>query len=339
MRQKLTLGLLFRILMDTVKEWQADDAPRHGAALAFYSVLSLGPLLLIVISLAGLFLGHEAAAGLVANQISGMVGQTGAQTIQEVIAHSRNEHSSLTATAVGIGALIISVSGFFAQLQGALNEIFNVAKVRATPMQFLLKRVLSFSMIVCICLLLLLSLAISSVLAAITSAFQGTAPALVLSAGNVLISILISTLLFAVTFKVLPDVRFGWSNVWIGAIITALLFTAGKSVIGIYLGQSALSSTYGAAGSLIVLLVWIYYSTQIIFFGAEFTQVYGKAMGEQFEPEIAQVTYPRRRGLAAAANPSKAPLEAMLGLTLIATAVFFEKRDGSRRPRDFQDPK
>ncbi|WP_303831606.1 YihY/virulence factor BrkB family protein [Asticcacaulis taihuensis] len=330
MQQKLTIGLLTQILKDAVKDWQADDAPRHGAALAFYSVLSLGPLLLIVISFAGLILGQEAASGIVVNQIGGMVGRSGAQTIQDVIAHSRNQHSSLIATVIGFGALLVSVSGFFAQLQGALNEIFNVPKTHTPPLQFLLKRLLSFSMIVCICLLLLLSLAISSFLAGITGAFQGTAPALVLSAGNVVISILVSTILFAVTFKVLPDVRFRWNNVWIGALITALLFTGGKSLIGIYLGHSALSSTYGAAGSLIVLLVWIYYSTQIIFFGAEVTQAYGRAMGETFQPEG-----PERPGVSrhirGDGTALKRPLlELALGLGLAVTVAVLTKRSDAR---------
>ncbi|MGN6210422.1 YihY/virulence factor BrkB family protein [Asticcacaulis sp.] len=279
----LKLGTLVDIIRKTVKDWQDDDAPRYGAALAFYSVLSLGPLLLVVISLAGLVLGQEAASGLVLREMRGMVGDTGALAIQDVIRNTQNDEKSLIATLVGTSALLLSVSGFFAQLQGALNHIFNVPKAKTSLISFVMKRVLSFSMIICICLLLLLSLAVSSVLSAVTEPWQGTAPVMIVTSVNFVLSVLVATVLFALTFKILPDVKFAWRNVWMGAFITGILFTVGKSLIGIYLGHSSLGSTYGAAGSLIVLLVWIYYSTQIIFFGAEFTQVYGRHNGETFE--------------------------------------------------------
>ena len=271
-----------QIARRTFSDWNADEAPRLGAALAFYSIMSMGPLLLIVISVAGMVVGHDAASGAILAQMRALVGEEGAQLISDVLTHSQDQGKNIVATVIGVVTLLVSVSGFFAQLQGALNIIFNAPKVTTTVWQFVLQRVLSFGMVVGICLLLLVSLAVSAGLSAITAHFQDSAPVMVVGVVSFLFSLLITTLLFTLTFKVLPDVSIGWRIVWPGALMTALLFTIGKSLIGLYLGQSALSSTYGAAGSLIVLLVWVYYSTQIIFFGAEFTQVWAEAKGRAF---------------------------------------------------------
>ena len=262
------------LLRQTFQEWNDDDVPRLGAALAFYSMLSIGPLLLIIISVAGLVFGHDRSSAFLINELRTLLGADGAGAIEDILRHSQNQAKSLLATAIGIVTLIISATGFFGQLQAALNIIWNVPKEKASIFDFMKKRILSFGMIAGICLLLLFSLVISAGLSAFTGTFSNYTPAIVAQIASVLVSFAVTTLLFAMVFKFLPDVHIQWADVWIGAIMTALLFTVGKSLIGLYIGRSTFSSTYGAAGSMIILLIWIYYSAQIVFFGAEFTQVY-----------------------------------------------------------------
>ena len=270
-----------RLARDTWREWNDDQAARLGAALAFYAILSIGPLLLIVVSVAGLTFGSGHARTYLMQQMQHLVGTDGARAIGDMLANASGQRKSLAATAVGVVTLLISASGFFAQLQAAMNAVWNVPKEQSNLMGFVNKRLLSFGMILGICLLLLFSLVISAGIAAVTAMF-GSLPALALDAGNMVISFLITTVLFGLTFKVLPDVDIRWRDVWVGAAFTALLFSIGKYLIGLYLGRSALSSTYGAAGSLIVLLVWIYYSSQVFLLGAEFTQVWARFRGDAF---------------------------------------------------------
>ncbi|MBW8882576.1 MAG: YihY/virulence factor BrkB family protein [Asticcacaulis sp.] len=280
---RLTLSSLLGLFRTTFTEWNDDEAPRHGAALAFYAILSLGPLLLIAVSLAGLAFGHDQATRGLLTQLGSLVGQPGSAAISDILTHSQSEKKSTLAAAIGIATLLVSATGFFAQLQMALNDIWNVPKEKTGWLDFVKKRLLSFGMILGICLLLLFSLLISAALAAITDIFGASMTALTSQVVNVALSLLVSALLFAVTFKVLPDTEVRWREAWVGGAVTAVLFAVGKSLIGLYLGRSAFSSTYGAAGSLIVLLVWIYYSAQIYFFGAEFAQVYGRR-GATTEP-------------------------------------------------------
>jgi len=274
-------NLVARLARDTWREWNDDQAARLGAALAFYAILSIGPLLLIVVAVAGLAFGNGHARGYLLEQMQHLVGGDGARAIGDILANSSNKGKSLTATIIGLVTLVVSASGFFGQLQAAMNAAWNVPKEQTNFMDFVSKRLLSFGMILGICLLLLFSLVISAGIAAVTAMF-GALPALALDAGNAVISFGVTTVLFAVIFKVLPDVDVRWRDVWVGAAFTALLFSIGKYLIGLYLGRSALSSTYGAAGSLIVLLLWIYYSSQVFLFGAEFTQVWSRLMGDAF---------------------------------------------------------
>ena len=281
-RRPLTPAALWFITRETMSEWNEDKVPRLGAALAFYSMLSIGPLLLIVISMAGLAFGRDAVSGYIFNEIRGLVGDVGAQAIQTIIANSRNQSTGMLATAIGIATLIVSATGFFAQMQDALNTIWNVeGGPNGDWWSFIRKRFLSFTMIVAIGFLLLVALVVSAALSAVSGYISGFLPRLLMHGVNLLASFAVVTLLFAMIFKVLPDVHIKWRDVWIGSGLTALLFSFGKLLIGIYLGRSAFTSTYGAAGSLIVVLVWVYYSTQIFFIGAEFTQVYARYMGEQ----------------------------------------------------------
>ena len=266
---------------ETWREWNDHQAARLGAALAFYAILSIGPLLLIVVSVAGLTFDNDHARSYLLTQMQHLVGTDGARAVGDILTHASSPHKSLIATAVGVATVLVSASGFFAQLQGAMNTVWNVPREKANLAGFVSKRLMPFGMILGMCLLLLFSLVISAGIAAAT-AMVGDLPTLALDIGNSVISILITAILFAMIFKVLPDVDILWRDVWVGAAFTALLFSIGKYLIGLYLGRSALSSTYGAAGSLIVLLVWIYYSSQVFLLGAEFTQVWARYMGATF---------------------------------------------------------
>jgi len=304
----------------TFQAWNDDEAPKLGAALAFYSMLSIGPLLLIATSVAGLVMSHDAAGRYIIEQMRGLVGNDGARTFETVLAHAQDRHQGMIATAIGVVTLLVSAAGFFGQLQAALNTIFQVPKEKTTVGDFIKKRLLSFGMVIGICLLLLSSLVVSAALAGLSGLFEKSVSTVLLQAANLIVSIAVSTLLFGVAFKVLPDVRMGWRDVWIGAVMTAILFAVGKSLIGLYLGRSTFASTYGAAGSLIVLLVWVYYSAQIIFFGAAFTQVHAEASGKTFPLKAGVSPQPPDRSDAPPAQAPAAPRPGLvtLGVWLIA---------------------
>lgn len=267
------------ILKETIKEWQKDKAPRLGAALAFYTVLSIGPLLLIVIAIAGLAYGEEAVGGHLVAQIEGLVGYEGARAIQSVIANSSGKEEGITATLIGFATLLFGATGVFLHLQDALNTIWNVKPSPKSGWKSLvIGRLISFAMVLCIGFLLLVSLVISAGIAAMENFFGAYSADFLplVQLVNSAISFGVVTLLFALIYKILPDTEIRWRDVWFGAAVTALLFTIGKYGIGLYLGKSSVGSAYGAAGSLIVVLVWVYYSAQILFFGAELTQVYAR---------------------------------------------------------------
>ena len=272
------------LLKDTYSEWRADNASRLGAALAFYSLFSMAPLLIIVISIAGLVFGRDAAQGRVIEQLQGLVGAEAARSIETIIGTARAPAASVLTAAAGIVALLLGASGAFGELQAALNVIWNAPPRPAQAIPQLIKdRFLSFTMVLGTGFLLLVSLVISAALAALNDSLarlMEISPS-ALQAVHVVISFAITALLFAMIFKQLPDVRIAWADVWIGAAVTALFFTVGRFLIGLYLGRSSLASTYGAAGSVVILLLWVYYSAQILFFGAEFTQVYANRYGSR----------------------------------------------------------
>lgn len=282
---KINLRLLRIILAQAIKDWQEDRAANMAAALAFYSALSLGPLLLIVIAIAGLVFGNEAASGHIYAEISGLVGAKGAEAIQTVIANSRSKESGWLATLIGAGVLFFAATAVFAQLQDSLNIIWKVKAPSSGILGAIKTRFLSFAMIVCIGFLLLISLIISAVLSAFGEYVGGRLPEIMMQLVHLVVSFAVTTLLFALIYKVLPDINLRWKNVWVGAVMTALLFSIGKLLIGLYIGHSAFGSTYGAAGSLMVVLMWIYYSALILFFGAEVTQVYTQYRGQQVTPK------------------------------------------------------
>ncbi len=279
-RPPLTGRALWSILKETLRECNDDKVPMLGAALAFYSMLSVGPLLLIVIALAGVAFGHDMVSGYIMAEIRRLVGPAGAIAVQIVVGSTPSLKGSIIFTLVGILTLTISSTGFFAQLQDALNAIWNVeGKPHGDVKGFVKKRLMSFAMIIGVGFLLLLALIISAALSALGTLFGGIFTALVLHVLNIIATFAVVTVLFGMIFNILPDVSVKWRDVWVGAGMTAVLFTIGKFLIGLYLGRSVLGSTYGAAGSVIVFMVWIYYSAQIFLLGAEFTQVYARYMG------------------------------------------------------------
>jgi membrane protein len=290
-----------KLLKDTITEWNEDNVPLLAAALAYYTVFSLAPLLVIAIAIAGAFFGEEAARQEIAGQIQGMVGKDGAEAIQTMIQNAHRPDSGGTvATVLGVMTLLLGASGVFGQLQTALNTIWEVKPKPGQGIKgFLQSRFLSFAMVLVIGFLLLVSLILSAVLAGVSRFFGNVIPgfAAVGETLNFVISFGVTTFLFAAIYKFLPDVKVPWKNLWIGAAATALLFTIGKFLIGLYLGNSGISSTYGAAGSLVVILVWIFYSAQILLIGAEFTQVYSKYKGVPIAPSKHAVRIPKDQGL------------------------------------------
>ncbi|HXG02166.1 MAG TPA: YihY/virulence factor BrkB family protein, partial [Candidatus Binatia bacterium] len=268
----------WQLLSETFNEWSEDRAPRLGAALAYYALFSLAPVLVIAIGLAGLVFDRRTVERHVLDQVTGLVGAQGAEAVRAMLESAiADPAGGLVAVAVGLVALVLGATGAFAELQDALNTIWNV---KARPAGGLLgmvrARALSFAMVLVIAFLLLVALVVSAALAALGPLLGAVVPPGVLHAVNTVVSLAVITGLFAMIFKVLPDAEVAWRDVWLGAALTALLFVVGKEAIGLYLGKAGVASGYGAAGSLVVVLVWVYYAAQILFFGAELTQVYAR---------------------------------------------------------------
>jgi membrane protein len=285
------------ILKQTFWEWLEDQAPTLGAALAYYTVFSLAPLLIIAISIAGLVLGKEAAQGQIFQELRGLLGTESGKAVQDIVqSTSADPSTSLLASVVGFVTLLFGASGVFGQLQTSLNAIWGVQPKPGRGLFGIVRdRFLSFGFILAIGFLLLVSLVLTAAIAFFGQQFGSMIPgmeALVQSLNSIL-SVAVITLLFAMLFKFLPDARIAWHDVWIGAFITAALFTVGKFALGFYLGKSGVASSYGAAGSLIVLLLWVYYSSQIVFFGAELTQVYANRFGSHVAPSSNAVAVPK----------------------------------------------
>jgi len=286
----------WQLAKQTAADWLEDDASRLAASLAFYTLLSLAPLVIIAVAVAGLLLGPEAARGQIAGELGSVVGKSAAQGIQSVVADAKSTASGTLGTIVGAATLFIGASGVFGELKYALNSIW---EVRAKPGRGLLgeikDRFLSFTMVLGVAFLLLVSLLLSALLSAlghlIASAWLGGEP--LWQVANFSFSLAMVTGLFALIFKYVPDVEIRWGDVWLGAAVTALLFTIGKSLLGVYLGKAAVGSSYGAAGSLVVLVVWVYYSAQILFLGAEFTQVQARFRGHAIRPSQRGVAFRR----------------------------------------------
>jgi membrane protein len=284
----------------TISEFLEDECPRMAAALSYYTIFSIPPLLILILLLLGTFFDPQDVQGAIEGQIQSLMGPEGAETIRTVLTHAQEPDVRAPVAAIlGLGALIFGATGAFGELQAALNRAWGV---QPDPEQgglksFLTKRVFSFGMILGVAFLLLVSLVLSAVLASLGEALAGMVPGLsgiVLQVLNFAISFGVIALLFATMFKVLPDAVIAWRDVWIGAIFTAFLFVVGKFLIGLYLGQSDPGQAYGAAGSLVLMLVWVYYSAMILLLGAEFTQVWAESRGGGISPEEGAVRVERQ---------------------------------------------
>ncbi|NJN09179.1 MAG: YihY/virulence factor BrkB family protein [Richelia sp. RM2_1_2] len=284
----MSLKQIWRLLKETFKEWNDDKASRLAAALSYYTIFSLAPLLIIAIAIAGAVFGDEAASGEIVRQIQGLVGRDGAEVIQTALQNAQKPDTRNIASIISIAILLFGASNVFAQIQDALNTIWEVQpKPGRNIWQTLRKRFLSFAMVGGVGFLLLVSLIVNTTLTAMVNYFSGLLPGFdfLWQIANFIISFAVITLLFALIYKVMPDAKIAWNDVWIGSAITSLLFVIGKYLLGLYLGNGSFGSAYGAAGSLIVLLAWINYAAQIIFFGAEFTQVYASKYGSHIVPD------------------------------------------------------
>ncbi len=275
------------LLTESFDEWSKHKAQRLGAALAFYTLLSLTPLLLVVVAIVGLVFGHDAAEHDIVQQVGMLVGPPGAKAIQAVLQGSRNTTHGIIATALGLATLLFAASGVLIELQDALNTIWEVptpsfsrvSKITA----FIKQRLFSFAIVLSIGFLLVVSLAVSAWISALGVLSASILPGeeVVLHLTNVLISFLVISGLFATIYKIMPNVRIEWRDVILGGAVTSFLFTIGKFVLGLYLGKASFASTYGAAASIVVLVLWVYYSGQIFFFGAEFTRSFATRYGSQ----------------------------------------------------------
>jgi len=284
----MTPPRLWDLLRKTLTEWQEDKAPRLAAALAYYTAFSLAPILVIAIAVVGVVFDRQAAREQVVRQINSLAGPQGAELVDSMLNAAQDMGENVLATVFGLLALIFGATGVFGQLQDALNTMWEVApKPQKGITGFIKKRFFSFTMVVGVGFLLLVSLAISAALSALSEWSVGLLPGLeaVMQGINFVVSLLVITLLFALVFKYVPDAEIAWWDVWLGAGVTALLFTIGKLLIGLYLGNTDVTEGFGAAGALVVILLWVYYSAQISFFGAEFTQVYANAYGSRVVPD------------------------------------------------------
>lgn len=283
---------LWALIRKSVSSWYADDAPSMGAALAFYTLFSIAPLLVIVIAIAGIAFSNNTAQGYILEELRGLMGEDGALAVQDLLKRAIDPGKSALAASAGVITSILGATTVFAELNSDLNRIWRVPaapKVVGGVRSFLYIRILSFGLILGIGFVLLVSLVLSAALAALGAwwgpFFGGWLVSLQVI--NFVVSFAIVTLVFAMIYKLLPRARIGWRDVWIGAAVTALLFTFGKLIIGQYLGKIGTSSAFGAAGSLMALLVWVYYSAQIFFLGAEFTWVYAYSHGSRAsEPKV-----------------------------------------------------
>jgi membrane protein len=283
----LTKTGVFSMLKEAFNDWMEDKALRLSAALAYYSIFSIAPLFVIAIGIAGLVLGEEAVRGQLGKTLSVYVGPVAAQGVEEMVKSAAKPGQGALATIVGFATLLVGAGGVFGQLKDALNSIWEVKSISgAGVMGFIRERLLSFGMVLVIGFLLLASLLATTAIASLSGFLQNrfALPPFVWSTVNFIVSFGLSTTLFALIYKVLPDAKIEWRSVWIGAAVTALLFELGKFGLSYYLGRESAESSFGAASSIVLLLLWVYYASCILFFGAEFTQVYARAEGHEIAP-------------------------------------------------------
>lgn len=279
---------ILSLLKDTFKAWQAARASRMAAALAYYSLFALAPLLIIALSITGLVFGEQAAEHRLANRIEGLAGAQAAEQIERLVENMDQSASGVWGTVLGVGAMLVGASNLFAQLQGALNRIWRVPPPAEGGLERLVRRrLLAFGMVLGTGGLLLLTLLVGTAVRWVTDSF---ALGGLLEWLNQLLSFLLTLAAFGLLFKLLPEAPVGWREAWLGALVTALLFAAGRWAISFYLGRAGVGSAYGAAGSLVVLLVWVYYSAQILLLGAEFTRLVGQRILNDETSEVSDAS-------------------------------------------------
>lgn len=284
---------IWSLLKETVEEWQRDKVSQMAAALAYYTLFSIAPLLVIAVAVAGAVFGQEAARGEVVAQIQGLLGKAGAEVVQTALANTQNPQSGngIVPFIISTLALIFGASGVFIQLQDSLNAVWNVEpSPQAGVKAVVRKRIFSFAMVITIGFILMVSLIVSTTLAALSTFTNQLFPALesLWRLVNIGISLGVFTLLFALIYKYLPDIHIAWKDVLVGAFFTSILFSIGKELLGFYLGNGSFGSAYGAAGSVVTILAWIYYAVQIMLFGAEFTQVYTRKYGSHRSRSVSE---------------------------------------------------
>lgn len=283
----MRLAEIWPTLKETAVDWNDDNAAHLAAALAYYTLLSVAPIVVLAIAIAGLVFGQEAARGQISSEIGTVVGAQAGEAIQAIAKSARSPTTGILSSIIGVVVLLFGASGVFGELQAALNTIWKVAPKPGRGVLGVVKdRFFSFTMVVGVGFLLLVSLLLSAALAAAGKFFGSALPGgeSLWFVINFAVSFGVVTALFALIFKIVPDAEIRWHDVWIGATATALLFTLGKMLLGFYLGRPGVTSSYGAAGSIVALVVWVYYSSQILFLGAEFTQVYARRCGSKIRP-------------------------------------------------------
>ncbi|HVK53504.1 MAG TPA: YihY/virulence factor BrkB family protein [Burkholderiales bacterium] len=289
MSMPLSLNRSWTLIKQSVNGWVDDGASSMGAALAYYTIFSLAPLLVIVIAIAGMVFGDEAARGALFRELAWLVGNNGAEAIEAMLKSSRDPDRAIFSVIIGAVTLFIGATTVFAELQTDLDRIWKSGELSPSGLWgFVRTRLLSFGMVLGIGFLLIVSLVMSAAVAGLAELLGGwfrDAEGL-LQGLNFAVSFVVVTALFALIYKILPNVKIAWSDVWIGAGVTSLLFAIGKFLIGLYIGKSAVSSSFGAAGALVVLIVWVYYSAQIFLLGAEFTYVYAHEHGSLTDSTI-----------------------------------------------------
>ena len=278
----------FKFNKEVIGEYLADNVIKYSASLAYYTTLSLAPMLVIIISVCGFLFGKEAMRGEVYNQINGMVGNDAAIEIQKIMQNIHLRGDTPFATIISLVILIIGATGIFGEMQDSLNKIWGLKTTsRKAWWKLIINRLLSFSLIICMGFVMMVSLILNAVVAAISGKLNkiihGVGDTMILVMDN-LLSVLVTLLLFATIFKILPDAKIKWKDVFIGALITAILFTLGKLGIGYYLSKSNLATVFGAAGSVIIVMIWVYYSSAILYLGAVFTKVYATNFGGRIFP-------------------------------------------------------
>lgn len=310
------LRIAWDLTKATFNDWIDDNVPRLGAALAYYTLFSLAPMLVVAIAIAGFVFGEEAARGEIFVQLQTLIGAEGAKLVESLLQSVSKPSHGLLATVLGVFTFILGATTAFVELQSALNTVWEVQPKPGRGVKGLLRdRILSFGMLLGIGFLLLVSLAVSAALSAFSTFMGNRVPGFYYFAQlmNFVLSIGVQTVLFAMMYKFLPDVKLAWRDVWVGAFSTSVLFTLGKFLLGFYIGSSSVTSGYGAAGSVAVLLLWVYYSTQILLLGAEFTQIYAERFGAHIEPNENAMYTPEHFARIKAKEEAKRAEEEALG--------------------------